>query len=104
MGARAADGYSVAAVVTYDGGNGPVQSRSRQVMAELDNIPQPARQSMERIGTADLVIGLLAGSRNEEIGAAVASVREALATLSSSVRTVVIHTDPAAEQTVKELV
>lgn len=73
-------------------------------MAELDNIPQPARQRMERIGAADLVIGLLAGSKNGEIGAAVASVREALATLSSSVQTVVIHTDPAVEQTAAEMV
>src|SRR5215467_7746780 len=73
-------------------------------MAELDNIPQPARQRLERIGAADLVIGLLAGSKNGEIGAAVACVREALATLSSSVRTAVIHTDPAVEQTTAELV
>src|SRR5216683_1186872 len=71
-------------------------------MAELDNIPQPARQHLERIGAADLVIGLLAGSTDGEIGAAVASVREALAKLSSSVRTVVTYTDPAIEQTAAE--
>jgi glucosylglycerate synthase len=73
-------------------------------MAELDNIPQSARQHMERIGAADLVIGLLAGSKDREIDAAVASVREALATLSSSVRTVVIYTDPPVEPTAAELV
>jgi glucosylglycerate synthase len=71
-------------------------------MAELDNIPQPARQHLERIGAADLVIGLLAGSTDGEIGAAVACVREALAKVSSSVRTVVTYSDPAMEQTAAE--
>ena len=71
-------------------------------MAELDNIPQPARQHLERIGGADLVIGLLAGRTDGEIGAAVALVREALAKLSSSVRTVVTYSDPAMEQTAAE--
>ena len=66
-------------------------------------MPQSARQHLERIGAADLVIGLLAGSKDGEIGTAVARVREALATLSSSARTVVIYTDPAAEQTSEEL-
>ena len=71
-------------------------------MAEQDDIPQRARQHVERIGAADLVIGLLAGSKDGEIGAAVANVREALARISSSVRSVVIYTDPALEPAAAE--
>jgi hypothetical protein len=72
-------------------------------MAELEDIPQRVREDVERIGAAELVIGLFAGSKNGEIGAAVASVREALAKLSNSPRTVVIYTDPALDQTAAAL-
>jgi len=73
-------------------------------MAQLEDIPQRVREDVERIGAAELVIGLFAGSNNGEIGAAMACVREALANLSNSPRTVLIYTDVALDQTAASLV
>ena len=55
----------------------------------LDTIQQPEVAEIERIGGADLVIGILVPEHNRN-GAAVGMVRDALGRLSNSVRTVVI--------------
>lgn len=60
-------------------------------MVAQDQIPQPAREHIEKIGTADLVIGLLAAGPQAENSAALADVRQALSQLSTPVRTVLIH-------------
>jgi len=71
-------------------------------MAELDDIPRQAREQVERIGAADLVIGLLAAGKDGELGVAMANVREACSKLAGSARTVIIYTGPRSEQTPAE--
>jgi hypothetical protein len=60
---------------------------------ELDSIPQYARERMEQIGAADLVVGIL-GVENGQVDA-VATIREALQTLPGVPRTVVIQNNGA---------
>jgi hypothetical protein len=60
-------------------------------MVELDAIPQPARERVEQVGTTELVIGILAPSRQGELNGLLPVVREAIRTLSPRIRTVVIN-------------
>ncbi len=60
---------------------------------ELDSIPQHARERMEQIGAADLVVGIL-GVQNGQIDA-VPMIREAVKTLPGVPRTVVIQNNGA---------
>ena len=60
---------------------------------ELDSIPQHARERMEQIGAADLVVGIL-GVQNGQVDA-VPMIREALQTLPGVPRTVVIQNNGA---------
>jgi hypothetical protein len=55
-----------------------------------DTIQQPEVADIERIGGADVVIGVLDPEHNRNPGAAVGMVRDALGRLSNSVRTVVV--------------
>jgi len=55
---------------------------------DLDAVPQPELERLERLGSADLVIGILDSEHAE--GAAVAVVREGLAELPPGTRTVVV--------------
>jgi len=57
---------------------------------ELDAISQPELEQIERIGGADLVIGILGADRQEEGSSAIAMTREALAELSKPLRTAVV--------------
>lgn len=60
-------------------------------MVELDDILQPAREDMERIGAADLVIGILSPSPRAEMEPLLADIREAIAQLDMPLRTIVVH-------------
>jgi hypothetical protein len=60
---------------------------------EPNSIPQDARERMEQIGAADLLVGVV-GAQNGEIDA-VPMIREALTTLSGVPRTVVIKNNGA---------
>jgi hypothetical protein len=53
---------------------------------ELDAISQPELEQLERIGNADLVIGILGGEGPEQGGSAVETTREALLELSNPAR------------------
>jgi hypothetical protein len=69
---------------------------------ELDAIPQPELEQIERIGGADLVIAILGAERLEEGCSAVAITREALDELSKPLRAMVVckngtHSPAAAE-------
>ena len=69
---------------------------------ELDAIPQPELDQIERIGSADLVIGIFELERQEEGATAVTMAREALAEFSKPLRAMVVcnngtHGPPAAE-------
>jgi hypothetical protein len=57
---------------------------------ELDAIPQPELEQIERIGGADLVIGILGHARSEGDGTAVSMTREVLAELSKPLRAMVV--------------
>jgi glucosylglycerate synthase len=59
-----------------------------------DSIPKQARERIEQIGKADLVVGILASGKGGT-GAPLAMVREALGTLSTPPLTVVAHSDGA---------
>jgi hypothetical protein len=74
---------------------------------ELDAVPQPELERIARAGGADLVVGVLDPEHEDQSGAAVAMVREALTQLSADLRrparAVVLsnngaHGPPAAEQ------
>ena len=56
----------------------------------LDTIQQPELAQIERIGGADLVIGMVDPEHTNNVGAAVGMVRDALGRLSNSLRTVVV--------------
>jgi hypothetical protein len=56
----------------------------------LETIQQPEVAEIERIGGADLVIGILDPEHRSNAGAALGMVRDALGRLSNSVRTVVV--------------
>ena len=57
---------------------------------ELDAISRPELEQIERIGGADLVIGILGADRQEEGSSAIAMTREALAELSKPLRAAVV--------------
>jgi len=57
---------------------------------ELDAIPQPELEQIERIGGADLVIGILGHARSQGDGTAVSMTREVLAELSKPLRAMVV--------------
>jgi hypothetical protein len=67
-------------------------------MVELEAIPQPARERLEQVGATELVIGILAPSRQGELNGLLPVVHEAIRTLSPRVRTVVIHDESPADQ------
>jgi hypothetical protein len=60
-------------------------------MAATAEIPQPARDRLEQIGAADLVIALLAPASAETLEAVIGRARESVASLYAQVRTVLIH-------------
>ena len=60
-------------------------------MPELDAIPAEARQRLEEIGSADLIIGILNTAHDHEIGTVVKTVGEVLRELSQNLRAVVVH-------------
>jgi len=60
-------------------------------VAAIAEFPQPARDRLEQIGAADLVIALLAPAEPEPLEAVIARARESVAGLRAPVRTVVIH-------------
>jgi glucosylglycerate synthase len=57
---------------------------------ELDAIAPPELEQIERLGNADLVIGILDGEGQEQGGSAVETTREALTDLSEPLRAVVV--------------
>src|SRR5438045_2903480 len=57
---------------------------------ELDAISQPELEQIERMGSADVVIGILDVERQEEGSAALAMTREALADFSKPLRAMVV--------------
>jgi hypothetical protein len=57
---------------------------------ELDAVSDPELEQVERLGSADLVVGILDSKNKGDAGAAVAMVREALAELSKIARVVVV--------------
>ena len=57
---------------------------------QLDAVSQPAVEQIERLGGADLVIGILESDHAGEADAAVRMVREAVSGLSKVQRAVVI--------------
>ncbi len=61
-------------------------------MSDLDSNSPQTQEQIAEIGSADLVVGILAGGDSHE-GSAVALVRESLAALSERPKTVVIHND-----------
>lgn len=62
---------------------------------ELDSISQPELERIERIGGADLVIGILGANRQEESSSAIAMTRAALADLSKPLRAMVVCSNGA---------
>jgi glucosylglycerate synthase len=62
---------------------------------EADSAPQDARQSIEQIDSADLVVGILADLSQEEV----AEVCDALRTLPGSPRIIVLQSHPAPSAT-----
>jgi hypothetical protein len=60
-------------------------------MLELTEIPQTARERIEEIGAADLVIGIFAPFTPESLDLAVTRVHECVARLYAHVRTVIVH-------------
>jgi hypothetical protein len=60
-------------------------------MPETGTIPLETRERLEKIGATDVVVGLLAATRDQpEIDATIERVRESVATLSDSPRAVVV--------------
>ena len=57
---------------------------------EVDSIPQPARKNVEQIESADLVVGILADLKHDDV----LSVCDALRTLPGNPRTVVLRNQP----------
>jgi hypothetical protein len=57
---------------------------------ELEAVSEPELEQVERLGSADLVVGILDSERKADAGATVAMVREALAELSQIARVVVV--------------
>lgn len=65
-------------------------------MIEPAEILQPARERIEEIGAADLVVGVLAPTPGDGFASLLAGIRESTAKLYTRVRTVVVHSaEPA---------
>ena len=62
---------------------------------ELDTIPGETLEQIERIGSADLVVGVLRSDPEGDAGGAAQLVREAVGRLSGDARAVVIHNNGA---------
>jgi glucosylglycerate synthase len=62
---------------------------------ELDAIPGETLEQIERIGTTDLVVGVLRSDPEGDAGGAARMVREAVGRLSGEARAVVIHNNGA---------
>src|SRR5690348_14898107 len=60
-------------------------------MLELTEISQTAREHIEEIGVADLVIGIFSPFASDQAEAALAGIRESVRRLYMHVRTVVVH-------------
>jgi glucosylglycerate synthase len=66
-------------------------------VAAIAEISQPAREHLDQIGAAELVIGLLAPATPETLEGVVARTRESIASLQAPVRTVLIHPGPSSD-------
>jgi hypothetical protein len=66
-------------------------------MVELENIPQAAREQIQRMGAADVVIAIAAASGPPELERVAGSVRDALATLATQAQGVILHAVPQFE-------
>ena len=60
---------------------------------ELDTIPQPALEQIERLQGIDLVVGVLGSTTNGHSATTIAMVREALGTLTNAPRAVLVLND-----------
>jgi glucosylglycerate synthase len=60
-------------------------------MVELEEIPQSTRETMELIGSANVVIGVFSGNGPEELDSLLATVQKGLSSLGSPVRAVLVH-------------
>ena len=66
-------------------------------MPELTELLQPARERIDEIGVADLVVGILSPSPSHDVEAMIAGIRGSVDRLYMPVRTVVVHAgDPIA--------
>jgi hypothetical protein len=65
-------------------------------MAELSTIPEQTRQRLEALGTADVVIGLIDQKAGGNVAATADGIRRALASLTTSVRAVLVYNDGSA--------
>jgi hypothetical protein len=61
------------------------------VTAELSTLPEQTKQRLEEIGTVDLVIGLVERAADEKVAATIGAIRQGLARLANSGRTVVVQ-------------
>jgi len=68
-------------------------------MVGLEEVPQSTRESMERIGSANVVIGVFAGNEPEEIHRLLATAQKGLSSLASPVRAVLVHSGPDVAET-----
>ena len=64
-------------------------------MAELSTMPEQTKQRLESIGATDIVIGLIDQKAGGNVAATAKGIREALATLATPVRAVVVYNDSA---------
>jgi hypothetical protein len=66
-------------------------------MVELENIPQTAREQIQTMGAADVVVAVAAASGPADLERVLASVRDALAMLSTQAQGVILHSVPQFE-------
>src|SRR5690242_13299458 len=66
-------------------------------MVELDEIPQAARDHMQNINAADVVIGVFDADTPEKIERVLSTARESFKLLARPVRAVVLHGGPAVQ-------
>ena len=64
--------------------------------AERSAIPEQTKQRLDQMGAVDLVVGLVEQKAGDELAAIVEAVRQGLAGLSTSSRTVLLHNEGAA--------
>src|SRR5437588_4944475 len=62
-------------------------------MPEVETIPQDARQEMERVGTADVVLGILSYNNAATIAQVIRTVQPGLAASFPANRSVIVHAD-----------